>query len=349
MVRWAEQPATIRGNVKHDGNGLVIDAQVESEGIVIDALLPAGGPEGEVENPRTLDAKSLGWLWPLPVTGSVSVHAGFIQWRRYQIAPVQGTLTLERERAHLDVKEAQLCGVSFPFAVELTPEGGAASAHVAAQDLGFQKTARCLTGERLLLSGRYDLKSDMVTSGANATELIDKLQGKVELQARNGKVMKFALLGNILRMKNIAGLFKNGAPKLDDKGFPYKTLTLGGHFDGGRFVVDQSSFDSDAVGLVATGSVGLRDGDSKLTVLVAPFGSLDRLVRKVPLIGYIVGGTFTSVPVSVSGDIRDPAVVPLGARAVGAELLGVVQRTLKLPVKVLDLSGAPAGAPAAAK
>ena len=38
----------------------------------------------------------------------------------------------------------------------------------------------------------------------------------------------------------------------------------------------------------------------------------------------------------VKGDIRDPVVVPLGARAVGSELLGIFERALKLPVKVFD-------------
>jgi hypothetical protein len=70
-------------------------------------------------------------------------------------------------------------------------------------------------------------------------------------------------------------------------------------------------------------------------VLVAPFSRLDQLVRKVPLVGYVIGGTFTSVPVGVSGDIRDPLVVPLGPAAVGSEVLGIFERTLKLPAKLV--------------
>jgi hypothetical protein len=327
---------------------MVVDAQIDSSGVVIDALLPPSGPEGEIENPRRLDAQSLSWLWPLPVTGSVSVRSSFVQYQRHRIEPLVGTLTLEPKRAHLTVQEARLCGFSFPFTAELTPAGAAASVHVAAHDLGFQNTGRCLAGERLLVSGRFDVDGDVVTSGANLKELTDALDGKLTMRARDGKVMKWALLGNILRIKNIAALFKDGPPKLDDKGFPYKTLTLDGHFQGGRFVIDQGNFVSDAVGLVAAGSIGVAEGDAKLTVLVAPFGSVDRLVRSVPLIGYVIGGTFTSVPVSVNGSLDNPTVVPLGARAIGSELLGVFQRTLKLPIKLLDLTAtAPASSSSA--
>ena len=77
------------------------------------------------------------------------------------------------------------------------------------------------------------------------------------------------------------------------------------------------------------------DREARLTVLVAPFGRLDRLVRKLPIIGYVVGGTLTSIPVRVTGDFRDPLVVPLGPAAVTAELAGIFERTLKLPAKIL--------------
>jgi hypothetical protein len=51
-------------------------------------------------------------------------------------------------------------------------------------------------------------------------------------------------------------------------------------------------------------------------------------------VGYVVGGSLTSVPVSVSGDIRNPTVVPLGPHAITSELTGIFERTLKLPAKL---------------
>jgi hypothetical protein len=67
--------------------------------------------------------------------------------------------------------------------------------------------------------------------------------------------------------------------------------------------------------------------------VVAPFGFIDRVVRAIPIFGYVFGGTLTSVPVGVSGDIRHPKVVPLEASAVGSELTGVFTRMFKMPSK----------------
>jgi hypothetical protein len=85
----------------------------------------------------------------------------------------------------------------------------------------------------------------------------------------------------------------------------------------------------------ANGWISLIDFQSNLTVLVAPLALLDEGVRKIPLLGYVVGGTFTSLPVAVSGDIRDPRVVPLGPRAITNELSGILTRTITLPGKVV--------------
>ncbi len=121
---------------------------------------------------------------------------------------------------------------------------------------------------------------------------------------------------------------------------PFRTMSVTGHFDAGQFVVDESAFRTRTVGLVATGWVSILDYQSRLSVLVAPFGRLDEAVRKVPIVGYVVGGALTSIPVGVSGDIRDPLVVPLGPGAVTSELVGIFERTLKLPGKLV---GRPAG------
>ena len=70
-------------------------------------------------------------------------------------------------------------------------------------------------------------------------------------------------------------------------------------------------------------------------MLVAPLALLNEGVRKLPVLGYVVGGALTSLPVAVSGDIRNPLVVPLGPGAITNELTGIVSRTLSLPGKAV--------------
>lgn len=335
-VNWAEQRVTLRGNLRRTESGPVIDAQLDSSGINLDALaLPKPMTAAEPPPKPAAGGKDVtSRLWPLPVTGRIAVRSDFVQRGRYRVAPVAATLSLEQRRAHLDLEQAELCGISLPLSLEATPRGFSATARIAAQKQQLEQSAHCLSGERVAITGIYDLNADISTQGTLA-ELPMNLKGTVRGDMRNGRVMKFALLGNILSMTNVASLMKADGPKLDAQGFPYRALVVAGRIENGRFIVEEGAFQSDALGLAATGWVSVTDYSSRLTVLVAPFSRVDELVRKVPLVGYIIGGTFTSVPVGVSGDIRAPLVVPLGPGAVTSQILGIFERTLKLPAKLV--------------
>ena len=89
-------------------------------------------------------------------------------------------------------------------------------------------------------------------------------------------------------------------------GFDYRSIAVGAKIENRELTIEQAALDSPALGLAAAGTINLANYDSRLTVLVAPFGTLDRIVRKIPVLGYVIGGAFTSIPVGVSGDIRNP-------------------------------------------
>jgi hypothetical protein len=267
------------------------------------------------------------------LAGTLKLRAGFLEYEGRRVEPVVAALTLEPERARMQVAEAMLCGIAFPFTLDWSAQGVVGAAHLEAKGQQLEAAARCLSEQRVLISGQFDMRADLRTHGRRA-DLLRNMRGSVEVQARDGKVMKFGLLGNILSLKSVSSLWK-GDVKLSDQGFPYRRITIAGKIEEGRFHVEEGAFDSPALGLAATGAVELENRDANLTVLVAPFTRVDQLSRKIPIIGYILGGALTSVAVGVNGDIRDPNVVPLDPRAVTAQLAGIFERTLKLPKKLL--------------
>jgi hypothetical protein len=279
------------------------------------------------------------------VTGRIAFRSDFVKYGAREFAPLAGTLALESQRARLDLTQARLCGISLPLTLEATPKGASGSVRLSAQKQQLEKAVQCLSNEGVLITGEFDLKADLATRG-KVGEFTRNLEGTVSAEVRDGTVRKFALLGNILSLRTVSDLFEKDGAKLEKTGFPYRRIVLKGRFQEGRFVVEESGFHGSAVGLAATGWISVIDFKTKLAVLVAPFGRLDQIVRKVPIVGYVIGGTLTSVPVGVSGDIRDPLVVPLGPEAVTSELAGIFTRTLKLPANILaPLNAKPADSP----
>jgi len=339
-VNWAEQKATIRGVVAREANGIEATLEMESPGIVIDALRgtptakPAGAPAADE---KKTSSKWLG-LWSLPVKGSVTLRTDFVQYGGYRVQGVRAAATLQHDAAAVNVTQASLCGISFPLSVRMTPSDFDATVNVTAKDQSLEGVVQCLTGAPVIMTGKFDMTSMLAAKGPPdriSESFAQYLAGRIEFSARDGQIRKMALLGNILSLKSVSNVLK-GDVGLRGHGFEYRSIALGAKIGAGQVAIEQAALDSPALGMVATGTVKLENYDSRLTVLVAPFGKLDRIVRNTPVLGYVIGGTFTSIPVAVTGDIRKPQVAPLEPRAVGSEVMGVFERTFKLPGKVIE-------------
>jgi hypothetical protein len=348
-VVWAQQRFALSGEVARAADGApVIDVQLTSPGVLVDALLPAkGAKEPEPARKAHEDDGALWKQWPLPVRGRIAFRAGFIQYGERRAEPVVAMLTLEERRASLELQQVRLCGISFPLTAEARPEGVLSfSVQLTAQKQQLEQSARCLTERGVQMTGEFDLSAQLRSSGKRS-DLLSNLAGKVEAETRNGRVRQFPLILKILSLRDVADSLKKDGVSLSDSGFPYLSIAVKGRFDGGKFIADESAFRSNSVGFAASGSIALSDNppkpyDSNLIVLVAPLSRLDSLVRAVPLVGYIVGGTLTSWPVRVTEDIRDPKVEAVSPTAITSEFVGMFQRTLKLPEKLLPNLGSPA-------
>jgi len=342
VVNWQQQTATMSGEVQRSENGLNVNGRIELPGIDLDTLLPtksAGSDKSDEASAKQTSTPAheegiLPQLWPLPFTGRIDVRTPSLQYEEHRVAPVVASVTLEAQRAQIVLQEAQVCGIAFPMTAALTRQNLALSVQLLARGQELADVVRCLTNQEILMTGRFELHADLRTHG-DGSDLVRNLSGTLEAQALDGSTYKFNLLGNILSFKPVAELIEGDRPQLEKDGVPYRRLKVAGRFDSGKFHVDEGIFDSDAIGLAATGPIDLVTRDAALTALVAPFNRVNRMVRHVPIAGYILGGELVSIAVGVHGDIRDPIVAPLGAKAVTKQLTGILERTLELPVKLL--------------
>ena len=96
----------------------MIEARIDSAGVDLERLLPPPDPNA----PKT--AADLAAL-------AAAVHRahrgarGLRPVQGHRIEPFDGILSLEPRRARLEVKEARVCGMSFPMEVEAQPEESA--------------------------------------------------------------------------------------------------------------------------------------------------------------------------------------------------------------------------------
>jgi hypothetical protein len=88
--------------------------------------------------------------------------------------------------------------------------------------------------------------------------------------------------------------------------------------------------------MACLGDIDLVNKKLDLRVLVAPLKTVDSVVKKIPLVNHVLGGTLVSIPIKVEGDWGNPTVTPLSPSAVGSGLVGIMKRTLELPFKMIE-------------
>ena len=71
-------------------------------------------------------------------------------------------------------------------------------------------------------------------------------------------------------------------------------------------------------------------------MLVAPFKTVDLIVKYFPLVNNVLANTLITIPFKVKGDLGDPTVTILSPTAIGEGVLGIMKRTLQLPFTVIQ-------------
>lgn len=343
-LSWDNVPFSLTGTADFRGEAVVADLDVSAGDIDVDKLVRGIRPEvfgkPEAGAPATAEVREDGPAKPggssgFPVRGflrfrAASVSHGTLTWR-----PFRAEADIGENRLRFAVSEANLCGISTPGALTLDSAGPAVELAVSATGEDVEATMACLSGKKISLTGTYSASARVGGNGTGEA-LLRSLRGSGELTLKDGRINKWTNLSRIFSYLNVTELLRGKLPDLGKEGLPYRTLVARGEAKDGKFLLEELTLDAQSMGIAATGEVDFLRREEDLEVLVSPFGTVNAVLRKIPVLGYILGGTLVSIPIAVRGDIDDPKVTPLDPAAVGKGLLGIVERTFKAPGHVIS-------------
>jgi len=272
--------------------------------------------------------------WDLPVTGVLGLKSNSFTYDRYTWLPFQAEIAVHRNDVDIMVNRAILCGISSPGRVNVRPDSLSFNFQLTADKENLKPVLICLTGTDLEITGEFNFLGNVKGQGEKET-LFDSLQGNLELAAKDGRIYRAPLLLKILDFLDISHIFR-GFPDMRQKGLGYKFVKVKGELKHSLLEVKEGIMDSPSLDMAAEGSVDLRDKKLNMTVLVSPLKRTDYILRKIPIIGHILGGSVLSVPLQVTGGVHDPKVSYRPVSAVGSGLLGIFKRTVEAPVKLFE-------------
>ncbi len=164
----------------------------------------------------------------------------------------------------------------------------------------------------------------------------ETFQGSLNLFARDGRVYRSTILAKIFDLLNFTEIYRGRLPDLANEGCAYDSIRVRAALKNSKIMVEDAIFDGRCAKMVWTGEIDLTSQKLNFTILVSPLKTVDTVVRNIPLIGNILGGTLVSIPVRVTGDLSNPTVIPLSPSAVGSGLLGTMKRVFQLPFTLMQ-------------
>ena len=273
--------------------------------------------------------------WLFPVRGTAHLMWDSLKIGGYTWQPFQGEITVDPEGIRVTVENSKLCGISSPGVLRVKQDGIEIAFGLKAEKGDLNQCMTCLTQKRVSAEGTFDLEGKIKGEG-NWNNLFERLEGPIVFASADGQVKQDPALAKVISVLSVTDIFKGKLPTLEKEGLPYDLIQIKANLKNGKIHMQKGLMNSPAMNLVFHGDVDLLNEQLDLTMLASPFTLTDRLIKLIPMVGYILGGTLISVPVKVDGPLKDPKVRILPFSEIGSGVWGILKRTLETPVKIVE-------------
>jgi hypothetical protein len=325
------QKMDLEGSLDFSPPGLVFNMDVKSNGFSwtdIEGLLGEGGKENELEKGKA--------SWDLPIQGTVKLKSEYFNYERFTWFPFHADITFARDEIDVKVVQAKLCHIATPGSVKITPQNVSLDFDFASSDQELNPSLLCMSGQSSDYTGRFDLIGK-IKARAKEDKLLETLNGNLEFTARDGRIRRSVPLQRAFAYLNVTKSLRGQLPDMTRDEFIYNSITAKATFQDGKAIFDEAIIDSPSMEIISQGYIDYIRNEIDLLILVAPFKTIDWVVKKIPLVRRVLQGTLIAVPVKVSGDLSDPKVSPMSASAIGSSLLDIVKRTVELPFEIMEV------------
>ncbi|PLY00190.1 MAG: hypothetical protein C0624_12545 [Desulfuromonas sp.] len=185
---------------------------------------------------------------------------------------------------------------------------------------------------------RGPLDADFFFQGPCDNQFFARGDGAAYLEITDGTLRKFNAISKAFSLLNVSQLVKGDLPDISGHGMKFKlakgTLSFGGDY----VYFDDLAIFSNSLNMSMVGRVGITSQEADYILGVQPLQTVDKVVSKIPVVGWLLTGdekTLFTVHFQVKGPLGDPSVVAIPGSSLGSGILGIFQRTLQLPGKLV--------------
>ena len=273
--------------------------------------------------------------WTLPVESVFRIKTDNFTWGDLKFSPAYANIFVKDKKTFIDFAKASLCGISISGSIKISSTKMELHLYPMAENQPLDQTVTCQWGKNQLVTGNFNLSGKLFAI-SNSKEIGKVLNGKLKFFATDGRIYRYEALAKIFALLNLSEIFRGKLPDVVKEGFAYNSIQADGKLENGKFIFKEFVIDGSSMTTVCEGYIDLVRDEMDMVVLVAPFKTVDYIIKHIPLVNQILGGKLVSIPFRVKGNPSDPDIIPLSPTAIGAGVFGIIKRTLKLPVTIFQ-------------
>ncbi len=330
-LRWQDSRLLLSGKLGAEKEAIRVDMDISADRLAWDAMSEAMGREDDKRADQ--GAKTM----PMPVIlGTVRLKTDSFTFEHFNLSPLRMTADISSSGIRAEIAQGVACGITATGRVGIAGKEIELDVQLSATEAQLEPTTICLSGKQQDIKGIYSLKARIAGRG-DRERLLPSLKGNFELSARDGEFVHSPTMDATFDYLNATGDFKVAFPDLNKQTFPYRRLSVKGAIDGENIVTDEFIIEASPYTITGQARLDLRLRQIDAKGLVSVAMSTNQVIRSIPVIGAIIGGSLVGIPVRVTGSIDRPDVTYLSAADVGTELLNMPTRILGIPLETMKL------------
>lgn len=193
-----------------------------------------------------------------------------------------------------------------------------------------------------IVTGTLSLQADVTARGATMADLRKSLLGHATLRFDDGKMRKFNVLSKVFSILNVSQLLKFQLPDMVKDGMPYSRITGTFAMSDGVISTEDLFIDSNAMNISTVGKIDLVREELAVTVGVQPLQTVDKVVNRIPIVGWILTGKekhFITTYFEAKGKISNPTVTAIPVKSMSRGVFDIFKRVFQLPAKLITDTG----------
>jgi len=264
------------------------------------------------------------------------------QWRRLSYGPAQAELVFENgnlfvkdSRVHLDHGDL---GIKGHILKAPNPEMFF-SGDIHIKDQPVDKIMEDVGISYSALKGSIAVDGSLSIKGKEKKGLLSGLNGSVNVSLKQGLIKNPSVFVKVLDFLSLQKIFEQRPPDLKGEGLYFESISGDAVIENGVLTSDNMVMRSPVMNAVADGKADIPRKNVDFILGVQPHGTIDSLISKVPILGYIVTGENKSIvayPFDVKGSFADPDVKFVPFETLEGGVVGIMKRILLTPARIFN-------------